>query len=417
MIENKINSYDNTNINHFYENEFQKIFQNINHLNNALINKNNNNGINLNINIYNGINNINNYINIVNNKDKNYFNNINFTPSPTTNQNINNKIEPNDDTLTQILCTRFGMRQMRKFFNENTLATDYITNIILLLKKEKGLMTVFNNKYGNYFIQDLIRKMNKEQIQLLLDLICQNFATIAENCSGTHCIQKLLNHVTTQNIENTILNSIKKKEFEMAHNKNATYVLQKILLVIADTKRTNLNEVIIENILEFSLYMNSSYVVKRFMETTTIIENMEKIIEIFAKNCIKISQNPFGNYVIQYAFDVFDMKDCNILVKKIINKASILVCQKFSVNVIEKVWDLFDENRKNKLITSLCNNENVLLLANSQFGSRILYKISDYKKNEIKKILIDNCGYNLNNVYLNDNIKSNKFIMLLKEKK
>ena len=98
------------------------------------------------------------------------------------------------------------MRQMRKFFNENSLATDYITNIILLLKKEKGLMTVFNNKYGNYFIQDLIRKMNKEQVQLLLDLICQNFATIAENCSGTHCIQKLLNHVTTQNIENTILN-------------------------------------------------------------------------------------------------------------------------------------------------------------------------------------------------------------------
>ena len=91
MIENKINSYDNTNINHFYENGFQKIFQNINHLNNALINKNNNNGINLNINIYNGINNINNYINIVNNKDKNYFNNINFTPSPTNKENKDNK--------------------------------------------------------------------------------------------------------------------------------------------------------------------------------------------------------------------------------------------------------------------------------------------------------------------------------------
>ena len=341
---------------------------------------------------------------------------MDFIPKALSNKNLINITDTQDDSLTKILCTRSGMRQMRKFFNENNLAADYITNSILLLQKEKGLIKVFNNVYGNYFIQDLITKMNKEQIQLLLDSIFQNFVNIAKNCSGTHCLQAILNHVKTKNLEISILNAIKNKEIEMAHDNNATHVLQKILSVIVDTKRINLNEIIIKNIIEFSLRMNSSYVVKKFMETTTIIENKNKIIEIFTKNCVRISQSPFGNYVIQYTFEVFNMKDCYLLVKKIISKAVVLICHKYSVNIIDRALDLFNEKHRNKLINILCNNENILLWLNNQNRNYILNKIINHMENEIKKKLASTCECMLKDVNLNDYINLNKFLSCLKEK-
>ena len=323
----------------------------------------------------------------------------------------------NETTLTNILCTRYGLIEMNLFLAKNIYANNYITNIILLLNKEHGLNTVFCDIYGNYFIQDLIRKMNKTQIQLILDLIFHDFVSISKNNSGTHCLQELLNHISTVKMKYTILNAIKKKEVEMIYDKNATYVLQKILLIIEDTKRIELNNIITKNILELSLESISIYVLKKFIATTTIIGNKKKVIEIFSEYCIQISQNPFGNYAIQFVLEKWSIKDCGLLIKQITRKANILSCNKYSANIIDKALDFFDEKNRNKLINRLCLNRNVLYLLNNKYGCFLLYKSINYMKIEKIKELETNYEDEFKNINIDDHLKLKKFVLCMKLKK
>ena len=73
---------------------------------------------------------------------------------------------------------------------------ELIRNLILKLNEENGLHKVFKNIYGNYFIQHLFQNMNDDLIQLTLDLINNEFVSIAKSTSGTHCLQELLNYIT-----------------------------------------------------------------------------------------------------------------------------------------------------------------------------------------------------------------------------
>ena len=322
----------------------------------------------------------------------------------------------NETTLTNILCTRYGLIEMNLFLAKNIYANNYITNIILLLNKEHGLNTVFCDIYGNYFIQDLIHKMNRTQIQLILDLVFHDFVSISKNNSGTHCLQELLNHISTVKMKYTILNAIKKKEVEMIYDKNATYVLQKILLIIEDTKRIELNNIIIKNIFQFSMQHNSIYVLKIFIATANIIGNKKKVIEILSEFCIQISQNPFGNYVIQFVIEKWSIKDCGILIKQIIRKANILSCNKYSANVIDKALNYFDEKNRSKLISRLYLNRNILYLLNNKYGCCLLYKSINYMKIEKIKELETAYENEFKNINFENYLKLKKLILCMKFK-
>ena len=396
----------------FAQSRFSKFFQE----SNENQTKNNKMNLNFNVNVFTGFNNINNYVNYFNNEKPNIVNDSQTKESINNNTSINLN-NSKDTTLTKILCTRDGLHKMKSFFDSNSRATDFITNIILLLNKENGLHIVFSNMYGNYFIQDIIPKMNSEQIQLLLNSIFPHFVEIAENYSGTHCLQELMNQVSDPKMETIVLNAIKGKEIEMAYDGNATHVLQKILLVIIDTKRVDLNNIMIENIKDFSLNQNTIFVLKKFIATTTILENKKKICDIFSKYCIKISQNPFGNYAIQYLFEIWPLKDFEQVNKEIISKANILSCQRFSSNVVETALEAFDEKRRNKLINRLCFDKNILYFIKNKYARFIINKCVNYLKNEKRQELENQIRRELKNANPKEYVKINKFIDNLKLKK
>ena len=121
-------------------------------------------------------------------------------------------------------------------------------------------------------------------------------------------------------MEISCIKDIKFKKKEMAFDEYATYVLQKIISIIPDNKRIRLNSIIIENAKELSLNANSVFVLKKFIITNTIEENKKRLINAIKKHFLIISQNPFGNYVIQYLLEVWTIKDCELIINEIFNK-------------------------------------------------------------------------------------------------
>lgn len=452
-IQNKMNltQYKNNNLNNYNIN----IFPNF-----EINNKTNNNDKNY-MNINQNMSLDGNNINIYNNDNKffnsrsinNYFNNINNVKISKNNVNENknqinleNSLEKNNDNninskniinsinsntldefkkyintlpmpLVNYLCTPKGTLEIQKKLEKSN--NDYKILLINLLNKQ-GLSKIMKNTYGNYFFQQIIKKNEKSIISLIISYISEDFLDISKDFSGTFSLQALLDEIPSIEEEQNILKSIKNKELEMAFDKNATHVLQKIILLFPDNHRAYLNEIILNNFINLCLDPNGICLIKIFIKTNTLIYNKKRINENIINNFVILAESPFGNYGIQYLMEIWSNNELIGIKDKILENIYQLSLQQFSSNVVEKAIEIFEEDIKIKMIRKLCfeNNFTISLLKN-KFGKFVLNKAIKYMKidmrNEFEIYLINDIN---NNIYKNkDRNKIKKLLLKLKNTK
>ena len=265
--------------------------------------------------------------------------------------------------------------------------------------------------YGNYFIQNLIKNSNENQINLIINYIKNDYVIIALNYSGTHVLQTLLDMIKTIEEEIILVESIKGNELKMAFDINATHVLQKMICVINEIRRNSINNIILKNIKALCLDANGICVVKKFIGNTFLCENKEKIIKLISENCIEIAQNPYGNYGIQYILEEWGINICESIVKIIINNICSLSTQKYSSNVSEKIIGLLDEDKQNLIIQELFLSNKFIFVLRSKYGRYVIQKaikiLNKKQKDDIYKYL---SNLKLDPQYSKDKMKLNNIL-------
>jgi hypothetical protein len=243
---------------------------------------------------------------------------------------------------------------------------------------------------------------------------------ISKDFSGTFSLQALLDEISSIEEEQNILKSIKNKELEMAFDKSATHVLQKIILLFPDNHRAYLNEIVLNNFINLCLDPNGICLIKTFIKTNTLIYNKKRINEHIINNFVVLAESPFGNYGIQYLMEIWNNNELTGIKEKILENIYQLSLQQFSSNVVEKAIEIFEEEIKIKMIRKLCfeNNFTISLLKN-KFGKFVLNKAIKYMKidmrNEFEIYLINDIN---NNIYKNkDRNKIKKLLLKLKNTK
>ena len=265
--------------------------------------------------------------------------------------------------------------------------------------------------YGNYFIQNLIKNSNENQINLIINYIKNDYVIIALNYSGTHVLQTLLDMIKTIEEEIILVESIKGNELKMAFDINATHVLQKMICVINEIRRNSINNIILKNIKALCLDANGICVVKKLIGNTFLCENKEKIIKLISENCIEIAQNPYGNYGIQYILEEWGINICESIVKIIINNICSLSTKKYYSNVSEKIIGLLDEDKQNLIIQELFLSNKFIFVLRSKYGRYVIQKaikiLNKKQKDDIYKYL---SNLKLDPQYSKDKMKLNNIL-------
>jgi hypothetical protein len=327
-------------------------------------------------------------LNIINDKK----NSLYFSSSKSSKSNkiylkyeieeFNNFINNLNNPLINHICTQKGAKEVIKFINK--CKPECLTKLINLLGEK--ISDVMTNVYGNYFIQDFLKVCNKNHINLIYSVIQNDYLKIAKDYSGTHVLQSLLDYYNEKNITQRmlIINCFKNNVIEMATDNNATHVLQKILITIPSQANLFLEYPLIEKIVDLCLDSNGICVIKKIIMLITP-ENGIKIIRVIEPHCIKISENPFGNYVIQALLENYGLNFCNGIVKKILENFIDLSMQKFSSNITEKII-LFNNNyiRDYILRKTFFDEINLLLLLKNKYGRFVLQKIIKILDSNIK---------------------------------
>ena len=81
--------------------------------------------------------------------------------------------------------------------------------------------------------------------------------------------------------------------------------MQKILTCFDEKQREIINNEILKHFMTLVMDSNGICIIKAFILSNFDLELRNKIIELIVRNCLEIVQNPYGNYAIQEAFEVF----------------------------------------------------------------------------------------------------------------
>ena len=320
--------------------------------------------------------------------------------------------------LSDFLCSQKGVREIQKYINKSPNEC----KAILIKSLNYDLSKVMMDVYGNYFCQDLIKKSNQNQIDLIINYIKNSFVKIAFDYSGTHVLQVLLDMISSTEEENILINSVLGNEIKMSYDINATHVLQKMIVIINEKRRSLINENILKFIKPLCLDSNGICLIKKFISNCVSNNNKKRIINSLTENCIEICQSPFGNYVIQYILEEWGINECLPIVNIIIKNICILSIQKFSSNVSEKILTLINEsnkyeNEKNMISYQLFFTDQIMNVLKNKYGRYVLQKaVKILSENEREKVYNHLLNMKMDNFSLKEKIKYNNFIACFDKK-
>ena len=425
------------------------IFQNSNHMNynnqiNSNINtnkssniSNNNNNIinnntiqinNLNVNNNNKINiqNQSNFYSIINNNNKennNNNNNININNNINNiNKNQNNEFEDLQDDQMKIpqYQMKYSMNQFspnsqqqqiniskNSIFQINQSHSNYdrlpleeiIQNCYTICKNQTGcrflqrkidenpkisselIYPVISNKireltldsFGNYFIQKIIEKLTTNQInEILNNQISENFLEICLNPHGTRVIQKLLERIyNNQYLLNIFNNLLIPNLLEIVLNPNSTHIIIKYISLVKYPKNETVVNFIKQNLFSVATHKHSCCTLQKVIES--VDPNQKKILLIsLAQISNMLFNDQYGNYAAQFALSLDDKEANQIIVRNYIIDFKNNTSHKFSSNVFEKCLQHCDFETKQMIIKSLCNYESVRSLLYDMYGNYVL---------------------------------------------
>ena len=342
--------------------------------------KDNTNNINI-LNNFRNVNDINiNCINIIKNKT-NQINLNNKQDKKITLEEFVKFINGISMPVIDFVCNSKGALELQKILEK--AGFDVKLYFITILKRE-GLTVIMKNIHGNYFFQKLIKDSSEKIISSIVLYIIEDFIDISKDDSGTFSIQALLNEISSVNDINKILQKIKGHEIEMIYNKNATYVVQKIVLKFPDFLRKDLNEIILQNFSKLCLDVNGICLVKNFIRTNTIENDKQLMNIIVTNNFVLLAQSPFGNYAIQFLLEKLNSNELNELFGVLNENIYKLSVQQFSSNVVEKALEKMDEITREKILDKLFFQGKFIILLKNKFGKFVISKAVSYMPQELK---------------------------------
>ena len=299
--------------------------------------------------------------------------------------------------IIEFVCNSKGAIELQKMLEKSGL--DIKMYFIQTLKRE-GLTIIMKNVHGNYFFQKLIKDSSEKITSNIISYISEDIIDISKDDSGTFSVQALVNEISAINDINIILQKIKGHEIEMIYDKNATYVVQKIILKFPDIYRNELNEVILNNFSKLCLDVNGICIVKNFIKTNSIENDKQRMKIIIDNNFILLAQSPFGNYAIQFLIEKLKTFELNEIFEALIERIYKLSIQQFSSNVVEKALEKMDTLNLEKALDKLFFQGKFIFLLKNKFGKFVIIKAIGYMTKELRtKFEIDLINNISNGVY------------------
>ena len=237
---------------------------------------------------------------------------------------------------------------------------------------------IIKSKNGNYSCSDLFKNCNKTQRIIILKEI---YNTLSEDCTdeyGTHPIQTLIELSECREEYKLILSSFNDYNIILRSslNPNGAYVIQKIIVHIPERCRMEFNILFLKILSILSMDVFGVCIVKKFIAYSKNESLVKQVLNLILNNFVNISQNKYGNYLIQYTLEHWwNTQEGIFLKQECISKFHILAGNHFSFYICNLFIKLSNQKEKKLLMISLIKDRTITFLANNNKGNIIINQL------------------------------------------
>ena len=332
------------------------------------------------LNIHNQINNISqNYnINTLNNRDD-AESNIKLNESQNSKDSSNsNKVNHNMNlnyllnNIEKLTENQSGCRLLQNKIQQYPF---YANNIYQTIKMKLNIKKLSIDSFGNYLIQKLLEFISNELIQdYFNNVIYPSFMEVALNPHGSRVIQKLLGRIyNSQDMMNKFNLCLQNSMLEIFLNQCSTYIIITYISYIKYPNNQIIYSFIVQNIYYIATHKHSCCTLQKCLEEGNNLQKQEILISLaYISN--QLFNDQFGNYAIQFALSLKNEVANQIIISQYLNEFQKNISNRISSNVYEKVLEFCDFQTRQNIIKSLCNFETVKSLLYNSYGNYVLQK-------------------------------------------
>ncbi|GKV30276.1 hypothetical protein SLEP1_g39103 [Rubroshorea leprosula] len=309
--------------------------------------------------------------------------NINLRPQPPKYSSV-------DEVTGRIYLMakdQHGCRFLQRKFSEGT-AEDVRKIFLEIIDHIVELMT---DPFGNYLVQKLLEVCDEEQRMQILRTITRkqgDLVRISCDMHGTRAVQKVIETLKTPEQYSMVVSSLKPGIVTLIKNMNGNHVAQRCLQYLMPNYSEFLFEAATAKCVELATDRHGCCVLQKCLSYSDEDQRNRLVFQI-TSNALILSQDPFGNYVVQYVFELELTWATQDILDQLEGNYGDLSMQKYSSNVVEKCLKYAGEEWRTRIIRELINNSHLDQIMQDPYGNYVIQAALQQSKGALHAALVD----------------------------
>ncbi|KAK3035755.1 hypothetical protein RJ639_033457 [Escallonia herrerae] len=266
---------------------------------------------------------------------------------------------------------QYGCRFLQKKVEEGK--PEDIELIFSELKDHIGELML--DQFGNPLIQKLFELCNEEQMtQILISVIRDDHSlkNICHDTHGTRAMQKLLEHLTTQNQRFLVVAVLSGITVDLTKSLYGHHVIEHCLKSFSDESVSHILNVVAANCLEIATDKNGCCVLQRCVAHAQG-EPRHPLVEEIILNALVLSENSYGNYVVQHLLGMETPRVTEDILAQLAGKYVSLAKNKYGSNVVERCLKESSDDQISQIIEELIfSPEDFLSVVQDPYGNYVI---------------------------------------------
>lgn len=247
---------------------------------------------------------------------------------------------------------------------------DEISEIVALMEQlGGGLGEICCNMHGTRAVQRLIDSLSSvEEFEMFCDYVANDLVALIKDLNGNHSISRLL---------------VSQAFMKLGEPGEPGAPIDESLREKGQSVRKDIYHIVASNCVEICRNRQGCCIIQRCLQWAPEPFRTE-IINAALLNSLKLVQDPFGNYVVQYILDLQQqlsqhnpqeaetLNYTNRIIRQILHNVALLSCNKFSSNVIEKCLKSSSPDVRQLLIDELTDPHALPKLLTDSFANYVI---------------------------------------------
>lgn len=259
--------------------------------------------------------------------------------------------------------------------------------------------------FGNYLFQKLLERVAEKKRLAIIRRVSSNLVAAALNLHGTRSVQKVVEVCATSsevieddnsldddldsdagrrrdmnsgvrrtvNLPDIIVEALKDDAVRLCIDSNGNHVIQRALQFMKPEYNQFVFDAVCKECTTVGTHRHGCCVLQRCLDAANKQQKAEVIAQV-EKQAMKLMQDPYGNYVVQYVLDSCTAEEAYGVIVKPLGNIFELSIQKFSSNVIEKCLEKAPERVRQNYIKEIINCPKMNKMLQDQFANYVVQR-------------------------------------------